>query len=161
MKNLLSVLFLLVLFAFSACQKDEDQNPIAEVDLGVFKVTTDSTSGKAVKTPINCTIWMWNTDNRELDIAASGAEVYVGRALDKRTNTYVSAQYGAIGVLMTEQIKPGNYLVYVVINKSDEPGSQAYSYTQVTIGAEQKLTFTKVFSRNVGTQQFEEWEENQ
>ncbi|PSR56138.1 hypothetical protein AHMF7605_22850 [Adhaeribacter arboris] len=164
MKNLFSFLLLLAVFTFSGCKKDEEVNPdeeSAKVDLGVFKITQDPATGKAVKAPITCTIWMWRTENRDYDIAASGSEIYVGRIFDKTTKTYVSAEYGAIGVVMTEKIKPGKYLVYVVINKSDLPGSQAYSYKNVEIGADQTLNFKKVFSQNVGTMQFEDWEKNQ
>ncbi|MDQ3292293.1 MAG: hypothetical protein M3Q05_13480 [Bacteroidota bacterium] len=163
MKNLLSILLLLAVFAFGGCKKDDEVNPDeenAKVDLGVFKITKDAT-GKAIKAPINCTIWMWRTENRDFDVAASGSEIYVGRAFDKTTKTHISADYGAIGVVMTEKIKPGKYLVYVVINKSDSPGSQAYSYTNVEVGAEKTLNFKKVFSENVGTMQFEAWEKNQ
>ncbi|QMU30067.1 hypothetical protein [Adhaeribacter radiodurans] len=164
MKNLFSILLLLVVFSFSGCQKDDEVNPdeaSAQVDLGVFKITQDPTSGKAVKAPLNCTIWMWRTENHDYDVAASGSEIYVGRIFDKTTKTYVSAEYGAIGVVMTEKIKPGKYLVYVVINKSDQLGSQAYSYTNVEVGAEKTLNIKKVFSQNVGTMQFEAWEKNQ
>lgn len=163
MKNLLSILSLLALFTFGGCKKDDEvqPEPTADIDLGVFKITQDPATGKSVRTPLVCTIWMWGSDNREFDIAASGSEIYVGRILDKKTQTYASAEYGAIGVQMTEQIKPGKYLVYVVINKSDQPGSQAYSYKYVEVGDDKKLSFKKVFSKDIGSMQYEEWDKNQ
>ena len=162
MKNLFSIILLLSLFSFVSCEKEEvDAEPSAQVDLGVFRVTQDPTSGKFSKTPAQSTIWMWRSDNREFDVTASGTEVYLGRLYDNKTKTYVSADYGAIGVIMTETIRPGKYFVYVMLNKSDQPGSQAYSYTQVEIGADQKFKFTKTFSSNVGNLQYEAWEKNQ
>lgn len=162
MKNLFFILLLLSIFSFVSCKKDDvDAEPLAQVDLGVYRITEDPTTGKTARTPANSTIWLWNSDNREYDINASGTEIYLGRIYDTKTKTFVSADQGAIGTVMTETIKPGKYMVYVMLNKSDQPGSQAYSYTQVEIGADQKFKFTKTFSLTLGDQQYEEWEKNQ
>lgn len=160
MKNLFSIILILSLFSFVSCKKDDAAEPSAKMELGVFKITQDSATGKTSRTQAVATIWMWNTENRELDVAASGSEIYLGRIYDKTTKTYVSSEFGAIGTSMIETIKPGNYLIYVMLNKSDLPGSQAYSYTTVQVSDDQKLSFKKIFSLNVGTQQYEPWEKN-
>ena len=162
MKNLLSVLTLLTLLVFGGCKKDDEVKPIptGDIDLGVFKNTLDPATGKTTRQPIQCTIWMWKKDGRNVDLAASGSEIYVGRILDKNTNKYVSAEYGAIGLNMKEKVETGNYLVYVFINKSDQKGSQAYSYTNVEIKEDKKVSIRKTFSPDVNTLQFEDWNAN-
>ncbi len=162
MKNLLSVLTLLTLLVFGGCKKDDEVKPIptGDIDLGIYKNTLDPATGKTTKEAIQCTIWMWKTDNRSLDLAGSGSEAYLGRILDKNTKGYVSAEYGAIGINMREKVETGKYLVYVFINKSDQKGSQAYSYTNVEIKEDKKVSIRKTFSQDIGTQQYEEWSTN-
>ncbi|QNF33698.1 hypothetical protein HUW51_13575 [Adhaeribacter swui] len=162
MKNLLSVLTLLTLLVFGGCKKDDEVKPIptGDIDLGFFKISADPATGQTTNTPIQCTIWMWKTDNRNLDLTSSGSEIYLGRILDKNTNKYVSAEYGAIGINMREKVETGKYLVYVFINKSDQKGSLAYTYTNVEIKEDKKVSLRKVFSQDIGTQQYEAWNTN-
>ena len=162
MKNLLSVFPVLFLLVFAGCKKDDEVNPIptGDIDLGIYKSMLDPATGKTSKQAVQCTIWMWKTDNRSLDLAGSGSEIYVGRILDKNTKGYVSAEYGAIGINMREEVETGKYLVYVFINKSDQKGSQAYSYTNIEVKKDKKITIQKTFSQDIGTQQYEEWNTN-
>ena len=162
MKNLLSVLTLLTLLVFGGCKKDDEVEPIptGDIDLGIFKLTPDPETGKATRKAVQSTIWMWKTDDRNLDLTASGSEIYLGRILDKNTNKFVSAEYGAIGINMREKVETGKYLLYVFINKSDQKGSQAYTYTNVEIKEDKKVSIRKVFSQDIGTQQYEDWNLN-
>ncbi len=161
MKNLFSILSLLSLFMFASCKKEEVEPDTADIDLGIYKLTQDPTSGKMSKTAVKSTIWLWSSDNRQLDTPVPSTDIYLGSLYDKQSKTLVNAEYGAIGVSMIETIKPGKYLVYVMLNKSDQPGSLAYSYKEIEVGADKKLTFTKIFSSNVGNEQYEEWDKNQ
>jgi hypothetical protein len=129
------------------------------MSLSVKKQEKSSTQQITDK-PVNAIIHVWNAENSDFDVAASGSDIYVGYAYDKTSKTYKDATYGAVGSAMLETIKPGRYFVYVVLSKTSRAGSLAYSYTYVDVKEGQVLQISKTFSHDVASGAFEAWEKN-
>jgi hypothetical protein len=158
MKKLL-ILPLLFLLAFTGCKKDGDGPADTRLALTIFKQEQSST-GDITEIPASAIVHVWKAEGRDFDVAASGTDINIGYAYDKTTQTSYTANHGAVGNTMREKIEPGRYFVYVVLPKSANAGSQAYSHTYFDIKEGQTKTLKKVFSYNVANNQFENWAKN-
>lgn len=128
----------------------------------ILKVSKQELAGAGQFTaqPTPAIIHVWKAENREFDVPASASDIYLGFAHDKVSKTSYTADYGAVGSAMNEEIEPGKYFIYVLLNKSANTGSLAHSYTYFEIKEGQKLNLKKTFAYNVGTEQYEDWNKN-
>jgi hypothetical protein len=157
-KNLLLPLLLFVFL--TACKDEEDApEPQTRIDLEVSKQKLDS-SGKVTVNRAPAIIHIWKAEDRDYDVEASSSDMYIGYAYDKVSGTHKTAEYGSVGSVAKEVVKPGRYFVYVLLMKSSSAGSLAYSYTTVDVKEGETLALKKVFSHDIGTEQYEEWDKN-
>ncbi|MCJ8167447.1 hypothetical protein MKJ04_21580 [Pontibacter sp. E15-1] len=110
--------------------------------------------------PVSAIVHVWPAENQDFDVQASGSDIYLGYAYDKISGKSKTAKYGAVGSRMNEQIKPGKYFIYVVLKKSSETGSLAYSYRYFEVKEGETVTLQKTFSHDVPSETFEEWDKN-
>ena len=158
MKKLL-ILPLLILTILTSCnQVDDTVTPPSRVVINVNKQFIEN--GSTVTKPANAIIHLWKAEDRDFDVAASGEDIYVGYAYDKTSKSSFNADYGSVGFAINEDLTPGRYFVYVVLNKSSASGSQAYTHTYIDIKAGERFFYSKVFSHDVGNQQYEVWTKN-
>jgi hypothetical protein len=160
MKRILLLPLLFFVF-LTACKDEEDAaEPQTRINIEVSKQKLDS-SGKVTVNRAPAIIHIWNAEDKDFDVEASSSDMYIGYAYDKVSGTYKTAEYGSVGSVAKEVVKPGKYFVYVLLMKSSSTGSLAHSYTTVDVKEGETLELKKVFSHDVGTEQYEEWEKNQ
>ncbi|MCX2741736.1 hypothetical protein [Pontibacter anaerobius] len=160
MKNLLFLIMLPVIMLFSC--KEDDPEPAekrGQIILDIKKQTKDS-SGKIGVKPQYATVYVWNAENRNFDVDASGTDVYLGYALDNTSNSFKTSDYGAVGYRMDEKIEPGKYFIFVMLPKSSSRGSLANSYTYFEVKAGEALEMEKIFSHDIESEQTEAWDKN-
>jgi hypothetical protein len=160
MKKIL--LFFVALLAFVTACKDKEEDapaPQTKIDLAIKKEKLGA-SGKVSVDRAAAIMHMWRTEDAEFDVEDPSADMRIGYAYDKVSGSHKASEYGAIGSVMREPVKPGRYFVYVSLMKSSGPGSLAYSYTTVDIKEGETLKLEKVFKHDVGTEQYEEWGES-
>lgn len=159
MKKLILLPILALIFLFS-CEKDSPKPEVPTLmNLKVMKEKKLS-SGTINTEPKTAIIHVWNAEGSEFDVAAS-PDIIFGYAYDKSSASFKTMKYGAIGSVMKEKIEPGRYFVYVLLPKSSEKSSLAYSYSYFEIKAGQTLDLLKVFNYDVSPGTFEQWDENQ
>ncbi|MDO6389265.1 hypothetical protein Q4E40_03940 [Pontibacter sp. BT731] len=151
---------ILALFFLFSCEKDSPKPELPTLmNLKVMKEKKLS-SGTITTEPKTAIIHVWNAENSEFDIDAS-PDIIFGYAYDKSSASFKTMKYGAIGSVMKEKIEPGRYFIYVLLPKSSDRSSLAYSYSYFEIKAGQTLDLFKVFSYDISSGTFEQWSENQ
>ncbi|WP_162051500.1 hypothetical protein [Pontibacter pamirensis] len=155
--NKLLLLPLLFILFLSSCKKDE---PVLSttMNLEVMKQKKSST-GEITVEPTSAIIHVWSAENREFDVNAS-PDIHFGSIYDKTTKSFQTMRYGAIGIRMREHIQPGRYFANVLLPKSSNKGSLAYSYTYFEIKKGENLDLTKIFSHDVESGVYEDWDLN-
>jgi len=156
-KALLLPLFLFLLL--TACKDEDDPEPVTKVVVDTKK-QEKSPDGKITTVSASAIVHIWNAENADFDVEASGSDVYIGYIYDKNTDDYVTADYGSVGAHMNEIIEPGKYFVYVLLMKSAGSSSLAYSYKYFEVKEGETATLKKVFSHNAPAGAFEEWDRN-
>ncbi|PKV66887.1 hypothetical protein [Pontibacter ramchanderi] len=148
---------LLVFLLFASCKDEKDPEPVSEtiMDLKVMK-QKKSSSGQTITEPASAIIHVWKAENREFDVAAS-PDIHFGYVYDKISQSYVTMNYGAIGSKMRERIEPGKYFVFVLLPKSSDNTSLAYSYSYFEIKKGETLNLVRTFSHNVSPGAYESW----
>ena len=158
MKKVLLFPLLLCLF-LTACKEEDPEPAPTTIDADIFKKVKNA-SGSISTKPASAIIHVWPAEDRDFDVEASGPDIYVGSIYDKNSGDYVTAEYGAVGNRIDEPIKPGKYFIYVVLMKSSESGSLAYSYKYFEVKEGETLELKKTFSHDVPSETFEAWEKN-
>lgn len=158
-KVLLLPLFLFL--SLTACKDEDDPEPEPESSIVVeVRKEVKAASGAVTKEHVSAIIHIWPAEGRDFDVEASGSDIYIGYAYDKNSGDYETAENGSVGWRMNEPIEPGRYFIYVVLKKSTDSGSLAYSYRYFDVKEGEKVILTKNFSHNVPSETFEEWDKN-
>lgn len=159
MKKRILLPILALIFLFS-CEKDSPKPELPTLMNLKVMIEKKLSSGTIATEPKTAIIHVWNAEGSEFDIAAS-PDILFGYAYDRSSASFKTMKYGAIGSVMREKIEPGRYFVYVLLPKSSDSSSLAYSYSYFEIKAGQTLDLFKVFSHDIGSGTYEQWGDNQ
>jgi len=161
MKKILLLPLFFCLF-LTACKDDEADTGPQETTIDVeVRKEVKASSGSIKREPAKAIIHIWPADDRDFDVEASGSDIHIGSLYDKNSGEYKSAKYGSVGDHMNEPIEPGKYFIYVVLMKSSQSGSLAYSYKYFDVKEGETLELKKTFSHDVPSETFEAWDKNQ
>ncbi|MFD2512608.1 hypothetical protein ACFSRY_01905 [Pontibacter locisalis] len=153
---LLPILFLII---FTSC-KDDEPEVIPETRLTIEVSKQEASSTGSISTErTTAIIHVWEAAGRDFDVSKS-PDIYLGNVYDNNSETYKTIEYGAIGSRMVEKIEPGRYFVYVLLPKSNNSGSLAYSYTYFDIKKGDNLKLSKTFSHDLDEGIYEKWDKN-
>ncbi|WP_161890667.1 hypothetical protein [Pontibacter russatus] len=161
MKKFLLFPLFLCLF-LTSCKDEEIPEPEQKpgfVDADIKKQVKYS-SGFIGEKAATAIIHIWDADSADFDVEASGSDLRIGYAYDKVSGEYKTSKYGSIGSRMSEPVVPGKYFIYVVLMKSSDSGSMAYSYTYFDVAEGKELELKKTFSHDVPSEAYEPWEKN-
>lgn len=151
---------LLATLLFISCKEESTPAPKPEtiMDLKVMQQRKLS-SGQIVAEPTQAIIHVWKAENRDFDVSSS-PDIHYGYVFDKQSQSFVTMDYGAIGSKMRERIEAGKYFVHVLLPKSSNNTSLAYSYSYFEIKTGETLNLVKTFSHDISPESYEDWEKN-
>lgn len=149
MKRLLLLFSVFMLTSCSRGSGNDDVEPVVDPvygsNLGIlhFQSFKEEATGNEYFTP--SVFYLWKTENRDLDPTKDTAKLISGKIFDKKSNTYVSADFASYKeAYFTEKIPAGKYFVYT--NLGDQIPRYAWSTTTIEIKYKQDLNLQKIWT---------------
>lgn len=129
---------------FSCAEDSETPTPLAELTVQVRQATPEgSTTASSI-------LWVWPVPSADYTVANAFELLNNGWARDARNVPHnAQQQVERLTGVFTLQLEAGQYLIATMLSQA---GQGRYSYTTVTVSANQPTTVEKVFT---GSQSFE------
>lgn len=150
---------MLTIWLFS-CSKDSEQQNANETQSGFIldvKKNEKLSTGEIVEK--NTEIWaihVWKANKADFEIRST-SEAVNGYAYDKITSKSIKSDIFSVISPLEKKVEPGRYFVFVTLGYNVGNGRLAYSYTNFEVIKGDIAFVKKVFTTQVGSRDYEEW----
>ncbi len=153
-----TLIFCLALFLF-ACDKKDSSEPVLQSGfiLDVKKNEKISTGEVKEMNVSGAVVHVWKTGNDDVRIKNS-SDATLGSAYNYTQSKSISSDFRFVtSYRISQNVDPGKYLIFVLLDDTNSSGKFAYSWTAFEVKQGDITNLKKVFTSRAITAAFEDW----